>query len=218
MSDLALELIPLAIAIVLSPFPLIPVVLLLLTERPMAHGGAFLAGWFCGLALAAGVFAAAAGVVQLSGEVPTWAAWARLILGLALIVLGVRAWLRRHASAEPPAWMSALGDYTSTQSARLGFLLAAANPKSLLLLLAGGVAIGSSDLGRGPAVVTVVLFAAGASSGVALPVLLRLVLGERIVGPLQSARGWLVAHNAAIVAVVIIVIGAALANKGWSSL
>lgn len=218
MNDLARELVPLAVAIILSPFPLVPVVLLLLTARANANGGAFLAGWFGGLLVPAAAFAAAAGAIQLSDEVPTWAAWARLVLGLVLVVIGIRAWLSRNASTETPAWMAALGDYRPTQSARLGFILAAANPKSLLLVLAAGVAIGAAELDVSRAALAVLLFSAAAASAVAVPVLARLLLGERVVGPLQAARGWLVAHNAAIVAVVITVIGALVASKGWSSL
>lgn len=218
MSELALELVPLALAIALSPFPLVPVVLLLLTARPLANGGGFLAGWFGGLVALAAVFTVVAGAVELWDEAPTWAAWTRLALGLILIALGVRAWLTRGGSVEAPAWMSALGDYTPLRAARLGLLLAVANPKVLLLVLAGGVAIGSAASGTGRSAAAVLLFAILAASTVALPVVLRLVLGERIVGPLQSARGWLVAHNDAVVAVVVVVIGVMVASKGWSSL
>jgi hypothetical protein len=217
-SDLALELIPLTVAIALSPFPLVPVVLLLLTARPLANGGGFLAGWFGGLAVLAAVFTVVAGAVELWDEAPTWAAWTRLVLGVVLIALGVRTWLARGGSAEVPAWMAAIGEYTPLRSVRLGVLLAVANPKSLLLVVAGGVAIGSAELGPGPSAVAVLLFAAGAASMVALPVVLRLVMGERIVGPLGVARGWLVAHNDAVVAVVVVLIGVMVASNGWSEL
>ena len=64
----------------------------------------------------------------------------------------------------------------------------------------------------------VTAFAAGAASTVALPVALRLLLGERMVAPLERARGWLVTHNESVVAVVVVVIGVMVASKGWSSL
>ncbi|MCA1781157.1 MAG: hypothetical protein LC679_03000 [Intrasporangiaceae bacterium] len=75
----------------------------------------------------------------------------------------------------------------------------------------GYLAVGSTALGTGRSAAAVLLFAIGAASMVALPVVLRLVLGERIVGPLQSARGWLVAYNDAVVVVMV-------ASKGWSAL
>lgn len=218
MRDLVLELLPLGLAIALSPFPLVPVVLLLLTARPLANGGGFLAGWFGGLVALGAVFTVLAGAVELWDEAPAWAAWTRLVLGLALVGLGVRAWLTRDAAPETPSWMAALGDSTPIRSARLGLLLAVANPKVLLLVLAGGVAIGAAEVGPGATTAAVLLFAAGSASMVALPVLLRIALGERVVGPLETARRWLVAHNDAIVAVVLVVIGTMVASKGWSAL
>lgn len=80
------------------------------------------------------------------------------------------------------------------------------------------MAIRAAELGPGRSAVTVVLFAAGAASPSALPVLLRLVLGERIVAPLGATRHWLVTHNDAVVAVVKIVIGVMVASKVWTSL
>lgn len=217
-SELLLELGPLALAILLSPFPIVPVVILLLTDRPVANGGAFLLGWFAGLVLLAGVFTVVTSAIELWDEAPTWAAWARLVLGLSLVGLGVRAWLVRGRSAEPPGWMTALGDYTPSRSGRLGLLLAVANPKSVLLVLAAGVAIGAAEAGTARSAGAALLFAAVSSLAVALPVALRLVLGERVVAPLGAVRTWLVAHNDALVAVVMVAIGLMVAAKGWSAL
>ena len=61
-------------------------------------------------------------------------------------------------------------------------------------------------------------FAAGAASAVALPVILRLVLGERVVAALERLRTWLIEHNDAIVAVVMVVLGVLLVRAGWSDL
>lgn len=219
MSDLALELVPLAVAILLSPFPLVPVVLLLLTGRPLANGGSFLAGWFGGLLVLAAAFAAAASAVELWDEAPTWASWTRLVLGVALVVLGARQWVTGGgAKAEAPAWMAALGDYTPRRSAKLGLLLAVANPKVLLLVLAGGVAIGAAELGPGRAALAALAFSALAASAVALPVVARLLFGRRVERPLDAARRWLEAHNDAVVAVVLAAIGVMLVLKGAGGL
>ena len=218
MSDLVAELVPIAVAIALSPFPVIPVVLLLLTERALANGGSFLAGWFGGLLGLTAIVALLAGVIELWDEAPTWAAWARLTLGVALIGFGVRSWFARGGGGETPSWMAALDDYTPSRSARLGLLLAVANPKSVLLVLAGGLTIGSAALGPGRSALLVIGFAAGAASAVALPVMLRLALGERVVAPLERLRTWLIEHNDAIVAVVMVVLGVLLVRAGWSDL
>ncbi len=216
MGDLARELLPVAVALALSPFPLVPVVLLLLTGRPLANGGGFLAGWSGGLLVLAAVFTAAASAVELWDEVPTWT---RLVLGFVLIGLGARKWLMGGGTkAESPAWMAALGDYTPRRSARLGLLLAVANPKVLLLVLAGGVAIGAAELGPARAALAALAFSAVAALAVALPVLARLMFGRRVERPLDAARRWLEAHNDAVVAVVLVALGVMLVLKGAQGL
>ncbi|MGA8047704.1 MAG: GAP family protein [Dermatophilaceae bacterium] len=218
MQDLVAELAPVAVAIALSPFPVIPVVLLLLTERPVPNGGSFLAGWFGGLLGLTAVVALLAGVVELWDEAPSWVAWARLALGMALIVFGVRSWFARGGAGEMPAWMAALDGYTPPRSARLGLLLAVANPKSVLLVLAGGLTIGAATLGPARSALAVIGFAVVAASAVAVPVVLRLLLGDRVVAPLERLRTWLIEHNDAIVGVVLLVLGVLLVRAGWSDL
>lgn len=218
MTDLARELLPVAIAIALSPFPIVPVILLLLTGRARANGGSFLAGWFGGLVGVVGIFTVAARAIELWDEVPTWASWTRIVLGVVLVTLGVRKWASGGSRKEAPAWMQSIGGYTPARAARLGTLLAVANPKVLLLALAGGVAIGSAELGTTRAAAAVVAFALVGVSTVAAPVVLHLVLGERIVRPLGAAQRWLVANNDTVMSVVVIAIGVMLVLKGMGEL
>ncbi|WP_193315165.1 GAP family protein [Nostocoides sp. F2B08] len=218
MTDLVAELVPIAVAIALSPFPVIPVVLLLLTDRALPNGGAFLGGWFGGLLGLTAALTVLAGAIELWDEAPTWAAWARVVLGAGLVALGVRSWFARGRDEGMPAWMDALDGYTPARSARLGLLLAVANPKSVVLVLAGAVTIGSAAPGLALGALAAVVFAALAASAVALPVLLRLILGTRVVPPLERLRRWLVEHNDAIVAVILVVLGVLLARAGWAML
>jgi hypothetical protein len=152
------EVTPYALAIALSPFGVIVAILLLFTPRPRAAGGAFLAGWAVGIAVAAGVFVALASVVELSDEPPSWASWARLGLGVVLLLVGARLWLRRAGKAEP-AWLRSLAGITPARALRLGLLLSA-NPKTLLLAVAGGLAIGAAELTLAGTVVAVAVFIA----------------------------------------------------------
>ncbi len=109
------DLIPLAIGILASPFPVIPVILLLLTPRATANAVAFLGGWAAGVLAGTAAFVGLANVVEGFEETPTWVSWARVLLGGALVIVGVRAFLTRHANAESPGWMRALGESTRRQ-------------------------------------------------------------------------------------------------------
>lgn len=218
MSEVLGEIVPLALAIAASPFPIIPAILLLFTARPRASGLSFLAGWFLGVLLATTVFVALAGVVEVGDETPAWASWARLLLGTALLVLGLSRWRSRHERTETPAWMASLDGATPASALRLGLLLSAANPKILILAAAAGIAIGSAGLPGADVVGAIAVVTVIGSLSVALPVVLYLLGGERVLEPLGRARGWLERNNAAVMAVVITVIGVLLALKGYQGL
>ena len=59
-----------------------------------------------------------------------------------------------------------------------------------------------------------VVFTLLAASTIAVPVLGHLAARDRMVAPLDRLRGWLSQHNAAVMAVLLLVIGAALIGKG----
>lgn len=212
--ELIVDVLPMALGIALSPFPVIPAIMLLLTPRAVPVSSAFVGGWLVGVALATTVFVVLASMVELADDRPGWVAWVRVGIGVALVGLGVRQWLTRHARTKTPAWMASLESATPGSTAKLALLLSAANPKILLFAAAAGVTIGSAKLGGAAATAVVVVFAMVASVSVALPLASYLVAGERVLGPLRRARDWLQANNSAVMAVVITVIGALVLLKG----
>jgi len=56
-----------------------------------------------------------------------------------------------------------------------------------------------------------------AASTVLVPVVGYLIASARMGGPLDSLRGWLVANNATIMAVLLLVIGVSVIGKGIAS-
>jgi threonine/homoserine/homoserine lactone efflux protein len=209
------EIAAIAFGIAASPFPIIPAILLLFTPRPRTTAGGFLLGWVLGIVVATTTFAALASLIEPRDETPAWISWTRISLGVLLILLGVWQWATRREKASAPAWMQAINDATPARALRLGLLLSGANPKVLLLTAAGGLEIDSTGLSRTGAVVTIALFAAVAASTVSIPLVLYAVMGERMLGPLSRAKDWLGLHNAAVMAVVITIIGVYLAVKGF---
>lgn len=214
MSSLIAEILPLALAIALSPFPIIPAILLLFTAQARSNSIAFLTGWFSGILVGTAAFVLLASIIELADEPPTWASWTRLVLGLALIALGIKKWFGRSPDDASPAWMRSIDQLQPTGALRLSLVLSLANPKVLLLAAAAGIAIGSLDVGAGTTVVSIVVFAAIAASTVAVPVVLYLVRGPAILVPLGKVRAWLERHNAAVLAIVMVAIGVALSLKG----
>jgi hypothetical protein len=209
------ELAAIALAIAASPFPIIPAILLLFTPHPRTTTGGFLLGWVLGIVVATTTFAAVVAFVEPRDATPAWFSWARIGLGFFLILVGVWQWVTRREKTSAPAWMQSINDATPARALRLGLLLSGANPKVLLLAAAGGLEIDSTGLSRAGAAVAIALFAAVAASTVSVPLVLYAVIGERMLGPLGRAKDWLGLHHAAVMAVVITVIGVYLAVKGF---
>ncbi|MFF5934505.1 GAP family protein [Streptomyces sp. NPDC012508] len=138
-------LLPAALAVARSPFPLIAVVLILTGRHGRRNGTLFALGWVAGLAVVATVvvvlFGAADDPDSTSSSV---ADWGRVVAGAALIVVGVRKWRLRPRPGdvvEEPRWMARLDGVTPWRSLRLGALLAGANPKNVVLTASAATAV-----------------------------------------------------------------------------
>jgi threonine/homoserine/homoserine lactone efflux protein len=207
------ELLAPALGIALSPFGIIPAILLLFTPAPRANAGAFLGGWVAGV-LAGALAGAALGDLLAARTPGPWLARVHLAAAAALLGLAVRQWARRGDTAMP-GWMARIGEARPRDAARLGMLLSLANPKVLLLAVSAGLAIVGSGAVPGQGLLrAALLFTAGAATTVALPLAVHLLAGPRVLQPLGRARGALVRHNGAIGAAVLAVIGLALLSKG----
>jgi len=217
-TEVLAELIPLGLAIAISPFSIIPAILLLLTARPRATSSSYLAGWVAGIGTTAAVFIGLASVLEDSDAPPAWMSWARIIVGLALLVLAAQQWRGRHLPKRSPGRMRSIEAAGPGRALRLGFLLSVVNPKVLLFSVAAGLTIGAAELTSADSVVALAVFTAVAASSVAIPVALYLVLGERMRAPLSAARDWLEANKAVVMSLVLAVIGVMVLVEGVAAL
>jgi len=194
---------------------------MLLAAKAGGTSAGFLLGWVAGIAVATTVFTALAGAgFGGSGEPPAAVSWIKIGLGV-LLLLAVRQWRGRPkpgAQADLPKWMSAIDTVTPAKAVGLGFLLSAVNPKNLLMCVAAGAAIGSGGLSGGEEVVAVAVFTVLAASTVAVPVLAYAVARDRLRGLLDELKEWLQTHNAAVMSVLLLVIGTVLIGKGIGGL
>jgi threonine/homoserine/homoserine lactone efflux protein len=213
---------PLAIGIAISPIPIIAAILMLLSPKAKGTSVGFLLGWIVGILVAVTVFTLLSSVLPDGGtdESKPLHASIQILLGAGLLFLALRQWRSRPragAQAALPKWMSAIDTMNAGKGFGLGFLLAAVNPKNLLLGAGAGVAIGSAGLTAGEAAGTIAVFTVIAAASVAIPVIAYLVASKRMSGPLESLRGWLVQNNATVMAVLLLVIGFVLIGKGIQS-
>jgi hypothetical protein len=212
-----------AVAVGLSPIPIVGVVVMLSTPQARSNGPAFLLGWIFGLtALGALVLLVASGAeASESGQPANWVSVLKLVLGVGLLLLAVKQWKGRPApgaDAALPAWMSAVDHFTATRSAALGVALAAFNPKNLILVVGGASAIAQTGVAAGSQAVAMAIFILIGTIGTGVPVLLFFTMGERSERMLDELKGWMAQNNATIMAVICLLIGAKLLGDGLTGL
>ena len=225
MFDQALgDLLPLAVGIAISPIPIIACILILFSPSARVNGPLFLLGWVIGVAAVTTLvllLSGTAGATDSSASGPPIGAVVMTLLGLGAIALGIRQWRSQPKSgdeAKLPAWMSAIADFPPMRALAFGILLSALNPKNLAFAAAAGVTIDGAVAAGGNAVAMIVLFVILASLSIAFPVGYVLVGGAGARQRLEGWRSWLTAHNAAVMAVLFVVIGAKLLGQGLDGL
>ena len=214
---------PVAVGVLISPLPIVAVVLMLVSGRAKANAFSFLVAWFVAVGAVTLLVATLAGAATPDDEgPPLWAAILKIVLGVLLLLLAVKQWRGRpRAGVEPPApkWMAAIDAFTPVKAAGLAVLLGAVNPKNLLLVVSGGAAIASAAPDDTNAqVVASVVFALVASLGVATPVVIYLFMGARAASMLDELKAWMIHNNAVIMAVLLLVLGAKMLGDGIAAL
>jgi threonine/homoserine/homoserine lactone efflux protein len=217
------EVLPYALGVALSPIPVIATILLLMSPRPRQLGVGFMGGWLVGVLVPVVVFTLLSEVLpdrdQDATDQPIRGV-IQLVLGSALIALAVRRWRSRpKAGEEPrlPKWMSSIDSMTLTGAVRLAVLLAAVNPKNLLMLAAAGSAIGYSLDGPGEIAGTIAAVTIIATVTIGVPVVAYLIAPEKAAAALDGLRTWLTVNSAVIMSVLMLVLGVQVLGKSFSS-
>jgi threonine/homoserine/homoserine lactone efflux protein len=213
------DVLPLAIAAAISPFPVIGVVLMLVTPRARINGPIFVVGWLAGLAVVGtiGLTVASAAGASDDGTPSTGADVLQIVLGSLLVIFAIRQWHKRPRPGERaamPKWMDAVDHFSPVQSAGLGVALSAVNPKNLVLTLAAATTIAATNLPASDQVVAFVVFALIATLGVAAPIVVYFTMGDRSERILDTVKTWLAHNNATIMAVIFLIIGAKVLGQG----
>ena len=212
------KLIPLGLVIAVSPITVIPAVLVLHAPRPRPAGLAFLGGWVLGLVGLTAVFVGASDLLGgLHQAPPRWASWLRVLLGSALIVFGIYSWLTRHRHTKTPAWLRSFTKLTPVRAGATGAVLVI-RPEVLILCAAGGLAIGTGGLSVAGAWTSGAVFVVVSASTVAIPILAFVGAGDRLDDALERLKVWMEENHAAMMAVILVVIGLIVLYNGIHAL
>jgi hypothetical protein len=212
------EVLTYAIGVAISALAIIAVILMLFSSQAKANGLMFLLGWVIALAAVSWV----AYLISDAGNASTSTAadtvsWGQIVFGVLFLLLAGRSWRNRPepgAATEMPKWMAGIDSFAPGKALGLGLLLGGANPKNLLLEVGAGSALAVIGPSTSQAVVSLIVFVIVGSLTIAGPVVFYLVGGDRARAPLDSAEGWLVVHNDAVMMVLFLVFGVDLIAKG----
>ncbi|MFD9815536.1 GAP family protein [Streptomyces sp. NPDC059080] len=213
----------LAAGVAVSPLPIVAIILVLATPRGRLNGPLFVLGWVLGLAALGAIMLAVGGTGGASTHKhpATWVGALKLALGALLALFGARQWRRRPhdtSQAQLPKWMAAIDRFTPVKILGLGLLLSAANLKNAPLTIAAGVSISSAGLPVPQQIGTFAIFVVIASLGVLAPLVVYLSMGERAESILGDWRDRAARHSAAVMAVLLFVLGLKLLGDGISIL
>ena len=113
-----------------------------------------------------------------------------------------------------PAWMDGIAAFAPGKSLVVGAALGAANPKNLVVGFAAAATIASNDLSTGQQIAAMVIYVVVAALGVAAPIFVTLLLGDRSHEVLEGWKAWLGQNNAAVMSVLFLIFGVVLIGQG----
>ena len=216
------SMLPAALAVALSPFPVIGIVLILAGTRGRRNGPLFALGWMAGLAIVSVVVTVVFGGADDPDSTSAAVAdWLRVLAGAALVILGVRKWMARPRSGEveaAPRWMSSLDEISAIRALMFGLVLSGANPKNFVLTASASAAMVETGVHGPDLVIATVAFVLVGSCTVIGAVMVKLFGGEWGVGLLDGVRGFMVAHSTAITVTVMLVLGASVLGDGLAAI
>jgi len=117
-----------------------------------------------------------------------------------------------------PKWMQAIDTFTTGKSLGFGVLLSGVNPKNLALTIAAATAIAQTGISGGEAAGALVVFIVVGSLSILAPVFIYFALGAKAAVILNELKTWMAAHNAAIMAVLLLVLGVKLVGDAIGGL
>lgn len=217
------QLLPLGLAAALSTVPVTVLLVIMMSPRRRVAAVPYAVGCLIGTMIIVVVASLAAQLLpeprQRRGDEVV--AVLELILGTALILVGLRTWRRRHGSGRDlqlPGWAgSAIDRLTAVRAFGLGVIIEL-RPKSALLACVVSLQVHAATREDPGPLGVIVIYVLIATSTVTLPVLATIISPERMEPRLSRAADTLGAEGQLISATVLLMIGCVVIGSGLQDL
>jgi len=208
-----------AIGVAISPVPIIAVILMLFSSHARVNGPLFLLGWAVALAVVCGAAYALSdtGNVATDSTAVDTVSWGKIVVGALFLLLALRQWRSRpapEAVPEMPHWMTGIDSFSPGKAFIMALLLAGVNPKNLLLSASAGAALAQTGVATTDALIALIVFVIVASVTILGPLIYYFAGGDKARTALDSMKGWLAVHNAAVMMVLFLIFGVKLIADG----
>jgi len=217
------EILVFAVIVMVSPINIVAAILLLFSKRPLLNACCYLAGFLVGVAAVLTGLTLLAGAISLDPgtDRSRGAALVLLVVGAALVVVAIRKFRHRPGpDDEPslPAWMNGIAGFGAGRSSTVGAGIGAGNPKNIAVAMAAAVVISTAGLPGAQQAVVIAVYVVLACLGVAAPIVAVIALGDRSTDVLEGWRTWLSRNNAAMLAVIYLLLGVLLIGKNLGTI
>jgi Sap, sulfolipid-1-addressing protein len=205
-----LDLLLIGLAITLEPFPVTAFILILATDRGTFKGLAFVLGWLaCLVVVIAAVVLATGNNPPRPQTAPSIGALAvKLVLGVALILIGVRQRRRMSRPHKPPTWMANLDRLSPWGAAGLAAFL-----QPWAMVAAGAATVVEAKLATAGSYLVLVLFCLLATSSFLYLELYAAFAPARARPRIERIRTWLDSHQDQMIIALCLLLGFWLAGK-----
>lgn len=217
MIDALKEALPMAIGLALSPFPLIAIIILLMTPKAKSNSLWFLLGWMLGIYFIGFLVLMIPGLGTDQGEATIFSGSVRIVIGIVLLLLAIKTWLKRPRQGDEivtPKLFLTIDSFGLKKSMLTGFLFSAANVKNMAFSAAGAARINQSLSADGNSFALLAVFALIGSLVLMFPALVYVVAGERIEPTFLIWKKWLIKNNKMLLVIILSFIGLILIKAG----
>ena len=208
---------PMSLGLALSPFPLIAIIIILMTPKAKSNSLWFLLGWIFGI-YGIGLLVLIIPGLGSNNEIPSiYSGGIRIVLGLSLLIYAFKTWLNRPRSGDEivtPKLFLSIDRFGLRKSMLTGFLFSAANVKNMAFSAAGTVRINQSLPGNESVFIALLLFSLIGSLTLIFPVIIYAFTEKKIEPTFLIWKKWLIKNNAILLVFMLGIIGLILVKGG----
>ena len=208
---------PMSLGLALSPFPLIAIIIILMTPKAKSNSLWFLLGWIFGI-YGIGLLVLIIPGLGSNNEIPSiYSGGIRIALGLSLLIYAFKTWLNRPRSGDEivtPKLFLSIDRFGLRKSMLTGFLFSAANVKNMAFSAAGTVRINQSLPGNESVFIALLLFSLIGSLTLIFPVIIYAFTEKKIEPTFLIWKKWLIKNNAILLVFMLGIIGLILVKGG----